>query len=75
MTANVNIQKSLKENPRSARPEQIKECHGDSEEHPCEDEKSNGGVNEMNILEVDRLTKKYGDLTAPDGISLPTPMF
>jgi ArsR family transcriptional regulator len=29
----------LKGKPEECTPEQIKECHGDSEEHPCEDEK------------------------------------
>jgi len=28
----------LKGKPEECTPEQIKECHGDSEEHPCEDE-------------------------------------
>jgi ArsR family transcriptional regulator, arsenate/arsenite/antimonite-responsive transcriptional repressor len=29
----------LKGKPEECTPKQIKECHGDSEEHPCEDEK------------------------------------
>ena len=29
----------LKGKPEECTPEQIKECHGDSEEHPCDDEK------------------------------------
>jgi hypothetical protein len=29
----------LKAKPEECTPEQIKECHGDTKEHPCEDEK------------------------------------
>jgi hypothetical protein len=29
----------LKAKPEECSPEQIKECHGDSEEHPCEEKK------------------------------------
>ncbi len=29
----------LKGKPGECTPEQIEECHGDSEEHPCSDEK------------------------------------
>lgn len=30
----------LKGKPEECNPEQIKECHGDTKEHPCEGEKS-----------------------------------
>jgi hypothetical protein len=31
---------NLKGKPEGCSPEQIKECHGDAKEHPCESEKS-----------------------------------
>lgn len=30
---------NLKTKPEECTPEQIKECHGDAEEHPCVEEK------------------------------------
>ena len=30
----------LKDTPKECTPEQIKECHPDAEEHPCEEEES-----------------------------------
>ena len=36
---NCQYPEKLKEKPGECTPEQIKECHGDTKEHPCEEEK------------------------------------